>query len=279
MNAFSEVLLNEFWLLVDGIRPDISDYFVDHLRRLFVTQDSVFVLVVGRRGSGKTDLALLISEIAFGQKWIKNVATNTFIIETPFPIEKVDNLQDLDYWGQTKKGRKLFVFDEIADAMSRRRPMASLTVELIKKFNKLRKHKLSVIATTIDESVLDKSAMAQSLLDAVYHKEWRPKGNPQIYKIAYYDNFLNGESLTWGDIPATSVKFDSFDSSPFTEKPIQAKTEFKDKDMELVYRWSQGETYEQLGVHPQQLTRAKRKIIPILIESYLHASHNKGIGK
>lgn len=272
------VNLNEFWASIDGRREDITYEFIAHIKRLLRSQDSVFVLIIGRRGTGKTDLALLIAEIAYLENIVYNVSTNTKILNSSFPIEHIDNLQDLDYWGQTKKGRKLFIFDEIADAMSRRRPMASLTVELIKKFNKLRKHKLSIIATTISKDVLDNAAMARDLLDAVYRKEWKPKGNPQIYKIAHYDNYLNGESVTLGDLPPTSVHFDSYDSSPFSEKPIESKRAFKDKDMELIYLWSKGATYKELGVHPQQLTRAKKKIIPILIESYLHASHNKGSG-
>ena len=272
------VNLSEFWDSIDGQRQDLTYEFIGHIKRIFRSQDSIFILIIGRRGTGKTDLALLISEIAYGQNIIKHVSTNTKILRSNFPIDKIDNLQDLDYWGQKKKGRKIFIFDEIADAMSRRRPMAALTVELIKKFNKLRKHKLSIIATTISKDVLDKAAMARDLLDATYRKEWKPLGNKQIYKIAYYDNFLNGESITFGDLPPTSVHFDSWDGSEFSEKPKESKIEFKDKDMELVYRWAKGETYTELGVHPQQLTRAKKKIIPILIDNYLHASHNKGSG-
>lgn len=270
--------LNEFWASVDGQRQDITLEFLGHIKRLFLSQDSIFILIFGRRGTGKTDLALLLAELTYYQGIVKHIATNTRILDSNFPIDKIDNLQDLDYWGQKRKGRKLFVFDEIADAMSRRRPMASLSVELIKKFNKLRKHKLSVVATTISKEVLDKAAMSRDLLDATYRKVWKPKTNPQIYKIAYYDNFLNGESITFGDLPPTSVDFDSWDGSEFSEKPTQTKRAFKDKDMEIVSRWANGETYKDLGVHPQQLTRAKKKIIRILIDNYFHASRNKGSG-
>ena len=151
----------------------------------------------------------------------------------------------------------------------------SRDVELIKKFNKLRKHKLTIIATTISESVLDKAAMDNDLLDAIFRRPFFNDTNPQKCKIAYYRNLLNGRKLKLMGIPATSVHFDSWDASPFSEKPLEQKRAFNDKDMELVYRWAKGETYAQLGVHPQQLTRAKKKIIPILIDSYLHASHNK----
>ena len=265
MGQFYAVTLNEQ-------RADIKPSFIEFVKKLLSSQISVFILILGRRGTGKTDFALLLSEIAYDIGIIKYVATNTKVFDSPFPIEHIDNLQDLEYWGKTNTGRKLFVFDEIADAMSRRRPMAALTVDLIKKFNKLRKHKLSIISTTISEDVLDNAAMNRDLLDAVFRRPYYNDGNPQKYKKALYFNLLNGKKKRYNNIPKTSVHFDSWDASPFTDKPQIVKAEFKDKDMELIYRWAKGETYEQLGVHPQQLTRARKKIIPILIDSYLHAS-------
>lgn len=262
-----------FNVVIEKKRQDIKPGFYDFVNKLFSHQISVFILILGRRGTGKTDFALLLAELAYALGIIKHVATNTKVFDSPFPIEHIDNLQDLEYWGKTNTGRKLFVFDEIADAMSRRRPMAALTVELIKKFNKLRKHKLSIASTTISEDVLDNAAMNRDLLDAVFRRPYFNEGNPNKCKKAYYVNTLNGRKKRFNKIPKTSVHFDSWDASPFTDKPIIVKPEFKDKDMELIYRWSKGETYEQLGVHPQQLTRAKKKIIPILIDAYLHGSH------
>lgn len=268
-----------FWDKVDGKRNDLAHNFILFVKRIFTIQISTFILILGRRGTGKTDLALLFAEILYRAHIIKYIATNTKIIDSPFPITHIDNLEDLDYWGQTKKGRKLFIFDEIADAMSRRRPMARLTVELIKKFNKLRKHKLSIIATTISDSILDSAAMDQDLLDAVFNRPFFPEKHPIKCKIAYYNNFLTGESITLEDLPKTSVDFDSWDSSPFTEKPMKTKAQFKDKDMQDVYEYSQGKTCKDLGLHPMQINRKVRKILQYFFEKHVHVSHNKGSGK
>lgn len=264
--------LGQFFI-VSTRRTDIKPNFIKFVKSLLTSQISIFIIIFGRRGTGKTDLALLISEIAHYENMVKHFATNTRILGAPFKMDHISNLQDLEYWGKKNVGRKIFVFDEIANAMSRRRPMAGLTVELIKKFNTLRKHKLTIIATTISESVLDKAAMDSDLLDGVFRRPYFPDGHPQKCKKTRYINLLNGKKRRWTGIPATTVQFDSWDSSVFTEKPLEVNRAFKDKDMEIAYRWANGETYTQLNIHPQQLTRVKKKILKILIEQHLHASH------
>lgn len=265
--------LNQFFDLIEGKRYDISPDLITCIRKLFTAQDSTFGLILGKRGTGKTDKALLITEILKTLGIVRHVATNTKIYSSPFPIQHIDNLQDLDYWGANNKGRKVFVFDEIADAMSRRRPMAHMTVELIKKFNKLRKHKLSIVGTTISESVLDSSATDQDLIDFVFNCVWFPKGHSQARKIAHYNNLLTGESITWEGFPRTSVDFDSWDSSPFTETPSISKQQFKDEDMKIVYEWANGKTAKQLDLHPMQLNRKTRKIMKYLFEIYASQHH------
>lgn len=256
-----EINLGDAFQVMEGKRADINPEFAKVIKRLFVMQDSTFVIVFGRRGTGKTALALLTVEILYNLGLVKHVATNTKIYDSPFPIKHIDNLEDLRYWAKTNYGRKIFIFDEIADAMSRRRPMAHLTVELIKQFNKLRKYKLSITGTTISKSVLDSAAMDHDLLDAVFDKPFFPKNHPLACKIAHYTNFLTGEELTIEDLPNTTVNFDSYDASPFTEKPKINPRKFKDEDMRLVYEWAQGKTGKALGLHPMQLNRKVRKIL------------------
>ncbi|MHC3128735.1 MAG: ATP-binding protein [Candidatus Bathyarchaeota archaeon] len=271
-------LFRSFWFRIEGKREDISPALIRFLVKLFTLQTSTFIIIFGRRGTGKTDLGLLIIEILYRIGIIKHVSTNTKILDSPFPIKEITNLEDLKYWGENNRGRKLFLFDEIAKAMPRRRPMSRLNVELINKFQVLRKHKLSVVATTINEDILDSMAMRDDTLDARFIKKFFPSGHKLKCKIAYFRHLLTDEEITLTDLPSTSVKFDSWDSSPFTEKPLSTKPVFKDKDMELVYRWALGETYKELGVHRQKLTRAKRKIIKFFIENQRHMSHNKERG-
>ena len=261
--------LNEVWLYNQTTqkRNDINQELTNLIKSLFRQQDATFIAIFGRRGTGKTDLGLLIMEILYNAEIIKHFSTNTKIYSSPFPIDEITDLQSLEYWGSSKKGLKVFLFDEIADAMSRRRPMASLTVELIKKFNKLRKHKLSVIATTIGERTLDRAVLDRDLLDARIKRPLFNRQSLNFLKVAYYENLLNYDAIEIRNIPATSVKFDSWDSSPFTQRPIKEKPAFKDKDMQDVYDWTHGKTAKALGLHSMQINRKVKKILKHFFET------------
>ena len=63
--------------------------------------------------------------------------------------------------------------------------MSKLNVDLINKFQVLRKHKLSLVATTINEEILDSMAMKDDTLAAVFDKPFYPEGHPKKGKIAY----------------------------------------------------------------------------------------------
>lgn len=248
-------------------RTDINEELANLFISLFKKQDATFISIFGRRGTGKTALALLICEILRESGLIKNFATNTKVYSSPFPIKEITDLETLTYWSKTVYGRKLFLFDEIADAMSRRRPMAHLTVELLKKFNKLRKYKLSVIGTTITQKLLDRAVLDRDLLDATINK-------PLIenVKFALYQNLLNYDCYNLTDLPNTNIDFDSYDTSPFTDKPLASKRKFKDKDMALLWEWVNGKTSTELGLHSMQIHRKVKKVLKYFLEKEPHPS-------
>ena len=74
--------------------------------------------------------------------------------------------------------------------------MLKLNVDLINKFQVLRKHKLSLVATTINEEILDSMAMKDDTLVAVFDKPFYPEWHPKKGKIAYFRHLITGEELT-----------------------------------------------------------------------------------
>ena len=60
--------------------------------------------------------------------------------------------------------------------------MSKLNVDLINKFQVLRKHELSLVATTINEEILDSIAMKDDTLVAVFDKQFYPEGHPKKKK-------------------------------------------------------------------------------------------------
>jgi len=237
------------------------------IKYLFTRGTNAFIIIFGRRETGKTDFALLIVEILFREGIIKNFATNIKVYSSPFPIIRIDNLDDLRSWAQNTKGKKLFIFDEFGKAMRRRTPMSSLNVKLIDDFQVLRKFKQSTIAITVNEKYCDNVALGHDILDGYFIK---PYYNNQ--KLALYTDHLEYFTKTITKIPGTSCTFDTWDVAPFKEHAEITKPKFKDHDLEVAYEWSHGKTAKDLGLHSMQLHRILKKIVKEVTERDSHIS-------
>ena len=248
----------------------IEQPFIDFILRLFRRQVSNFYIVFGRRGSGKTDFVLLIAELLYQHGVIHHFATNIKIYDSPFLIERITNLEDLRFWSQEHAGMKLFLFDEVGRTIKRRSPMASLNVELINELQVIRKHKLSLLATTIEDTNTDKAILSASVLDGVFVKPYFK--NP---KIAYFDDRLENNSQTLKGIPKTTVQYDTWDSAPFTKYGEKRKPKFKTQEMEQLWDLTHGKTGKALGMHPQQVHRLYQKYIKESLERDYHTSQGK----
>lgn len=245
--------------------------FILFICRLFKRGTSAFLIILGRRETGKTDFALLIAEILWKEGLFKNFATNIKIYSAPFPIEHITNLEDLNFWAENTRGKKLFIFDEYGKAMRRRSPMSSLNLKLIDQLQILRKFKLSTLAITVNEKYVDNAALGSDVLDGVFEKP-----NYKNQKLALYFDYLENFTQTLTGIPGTSVKFDTWDVAPFKEHGVKAKPKFKDRDLEVLWDWSHGMTVKDLNLHPQQINRLTRKFIKEVLEREHHTSPQLG---
>jgi len=190
-----------------------------------------------------------------------NFATNTHIIKSDFPIQEITNLDDLRSWAKNTPGKKLFGFDEIGGALARRTPMCSLNIQLLKEFQRIRKYKMSTIATTISEDYIDNALLGEQILDGLMKcPNWN---NPSI---ALYDDFLEVFSMNFKGIRDTSIQFDTWDSAPFEEHGKVFKPAFKDRDLNLLWDWSHGKTAPQLGLDNKQINRLAVKFIKDVME-------------
>jgi len=241
--------------------------FIKFITYLFTRGTSAFIIILGRRETGKTDFALLIAEILYKAGIMKHFATNIKLYSAPFPFTRLDNLDDLRSWAESNRGRKLFLFDEFGKAMRRRTPMSRLNVKLIDDFQVLRKFKQSTIAITVNEKYIDNVALGSDILDGYFIKP-----NYQNQKIAYYYDCLENYGKSISGIPGTSVKFDTWDVAPFKEHGKTIKPIFKDKDRQVLWDWSHGMTYKDLKVHPQRINRLTRKLIKEVLEKEVHTS-------
>ena len=229
---------------------------IKYLWRRGVSKDSVFVIIFGRRGTGKTDFSLLLCEILYNLGIIQHFATNIKIYDSPFPIEHINNLDDLTLWAETHTGRKMFILDEAGRSMARRTPMSKINVEILKKLQIIRKYKLSLQFVTPNEAYIDSATLGSDILDGVFRKP-----NFRNQKILLYLDNLEGFRVRYCGIPSTSIKFDTWDSADFTLKRIILNPLFSDQDHALLWRWANGETLKEIGVHPEAFRRITRKFL------------------
>jgi hypothetical protein len=225
------------------------------------------MLIIGRRGTGKTSKMLSAMEILNQYHIIENFATNAGIRKSDFHIESITNLDDLKSWAKNINGKKLFGFDEIGGALGRRTPMSSLNIHLLKEFQRIRKYKLSTIATTISEEFVDNAMLGEQILDGVMRcTNWN---NP---KIALYDDLLENFARNFKGIRNTSIDFDTWDSAPFEEHGKTLKPKFKDHELDILLDWSHDKSIKDLGIHAMTLNRITRKFIKEVLERDSHIS-------
>jgi hypothetical protein len=245
----------------------LSEIFIKFIGHLFIRQTSSFFMIFGRRESGKTDFALLIAEILHAKGIIKHFATNIKIYSSKFEIKRITDLEDLKEWCKTNKGKKLFIFDEVGKSVSRRKPMSSLNVKMINQLQILRKYKLSIIGITVNEKYADSAVLGSDVLDGYFEKP-----NFKNPKVGLFTDFLEDAEKSLTDIPPTSIEFDTWDVAPFTEFGKDRKPKFKEKELQILWEWSHGKGYKDLGLHPMQVNRLTRKFIRKTLESKVHGS-------
>lgn len=222
--------------------------------QIFKHGNSVCIYIKGRRGTGKTDHSLFISEIVQANNLVKDFATNIKIYKAPYEIDYITNLDDLTDWCNVGTRRKLFILDEAGKSLRRRTPMSKLNIELLDKLQILRKFKLSIIMIAPDEKYIDSASLGSDVLDATIDK---PEFNNP--KIAIYADLMLRKIEGFSNIPATSIKYDTWDIAPFTLHRQIPKVQFSDPELRVLAQLGQGVKYSDIGLHPQQINRIVRK--------------------
>jgi len=230
---------------------------------------SVCMMILGRRDTGKTDISFLIMETLAKFGVINNFATNVKIYASPFPIDHITNLEDLRFWCENKRGRKLFILDEAGKSLRRRTPMSRLNINLLDQLQILRKYKLSMILIVPHTKYIDSATLGSDVLDAEIIKP-----NFKNRKLALWLDIMENTKITFTGLPATSVDFDTWDVAPFKKEAPTRKPKFKDQDMNALWDLTHGKAAKEVGLHSQQIARLWRKYIKESLEREPHTSRN-----
>ncbi len=233
--------------------------------RMFRHGDSVAIVIFGRRGTGKTDNSLLLCEILYSYGLVTEFATNIRVYESPFPIEYVTNMEDLEIWAQGSTKRKLFILDEAGKAFKRRSPMSKLNLKIIDNLQTLRKFKLSLALIAPDEKYIDSAGLGSDVLDGIITKpEFK---NP---KKALYHDLQIFEQEAFDNLPRTKIHFDTWDIATFTLKSDKPKTPFSDKELIILEKYGSGTRRADMPYHHEEVTRTLRKFAKLYIEYRRH---------
>lgn len=225
---------------------------------------SVIIFIRGRRGSGKTDISLLIAETLYKHKVISEIATNIKILESPFTINHISSLDDLEAWLKSSRSRKLYILDEAGKAIRRRAPMSSLNIHILDNIQVIRHYRASLIIIAPSDEFVDRAALGEDILDVVITKP--SFKNP---KVALWADLIDMQQFTLKNIPATSVRYDSYDVAPFTKTSPIKTPRFKDEDMKLLWAWSHDQLTNLTGAQRTQLCRLRKNFIKNTLESML----------
>lgn len=222
----------------------------------------------GKRGSGKTDLALLVAEIGSHYGVIGNTASNIKVFKTEIRnYEHITNLEDLTQWCQNREGRKLFILDEAGKAVRRRTPMSKLNIEVLDNIQILRKYKLSIAFIAPGNTFVDSAIFGTDVLDIIISKL-----NNENPKVGVWRNLVTEEEVFFTDIPRAASQFDTYDIAPFTKNNPNQKSRFTDENLSLLWEWANGATYKSLGVHNMEINRKLRRFVKTTLEKELHST-------
>lgn len=243
------------------------NHFEEIIIKLFKRTTSVCIMILGRRETGKTDLSLLIMQIIAKFDIMANFSTNIKIYESPFHVEHITNLEDLEFWCKNTHGKKLFILDEAGKSLRRRTPMSGLNIQLLDNLQILRKYKLSIIMIAPHQKYVDSATLGSDVLDAMIIKP-----NYRNPKIALYVDIMEDNEIRLIDLPPTQLKFDTWDVAPFKKNAPSVKPKFKERDLDILWDWSHGKTCKEIGVHQQELSRISRKFLKEVLERTSHKS-------
>lgn len=214
------------------------------------------VIICGRWKTGKTDFSLLIAEMLLEMKGkylpILKCATN-IQTERDERFEYIDDMVSLKKWLFGDHISKLFIYDEAIKSTPSRRAMSKLNTKWLEIIPELSKGKCKLIAITQELDYTESIFCHRTFLRGIFQKLSRER--------AYCFSHLLEDRVEISDIPRCKVRFYPYRVAKFSLGVETLPFDFKDKKMELLWRWSQGEPCRSLGLHPQQLNRMTREFV------------------
>jgi hypothetical protein len=236
--------------------------------------EPALIIVFGPWKTGKTDLGLLISELAIMNEVVHDVKTN--IGQDRY--NQITDFETLKEWlhgqGQYKDLKhviKLYVFDELNVHAIARRSMTKKNVTLETILPEVSKAKARMLLLCQNPRQIDRILKDRTWLKGAIQKVSLRKANLFCPKVSFRKIPING-------IPPTSIKFDPYLTAPMTLKPDISDMDIENTELRSLYMYARGLIKaKDIKEHPEQWNRFYRKWLRFLIEKYLyHTSQRPG---
>lgn len=225
-----------------------------------MNHSSAIIIIDGPRDAGKTDFSLLLGSGALNMGCISSIATN-IISEDP-RLKHITNFPDLDYYLKFGSGRKLFIYDEAGETLSKTRWMSALSVKMLGTAQLIRHYSGRLIFISPSSDFILKYLQHPNLRDCVINKIGR--------KVAKVKNYLTHSAYTLTDIEPTDIKFSQHPASFSIQKPIKLDklAEYERDVYEYgVLNKSMTKIAKESGRQDTQVQRNIKKFIKVYFES------------
>lgn len=175
-----------------------------------LSQDGFVIFVSGGKEHGKTNFAMLLSEVCFYAKLRKHFATNIGV--NSYFMQKVNTYPDLEEYLQKKQGKKTYIMDELGKILKRMGFATKKNQGLMDIIQLIRHYDCGFIGVAPSPAFVDNGFLNTDILDA--HIKKISKTTAKV--IDYY----NRTSYFINDIPRTSISHNGKDIATFLmEKP------------------------------------------------------------
>lgn len=249
-----------------------NDYTLKALvKKIFSKKkQSVWVVIVGKKQSGKTNFALKLMELLYFLGLADGFGSNLRSIKAPFDIDFIEDFQTLKQRCQMlnpnpeKHGIKRYFFfgSEMGKWLPRDQPWRN--VKFIEELQLVRKIGLNWIGDGIDR--IDSRVVNETHFDGIFTKLSITRPD-----IATYLNFSNNQLVTIANIKQTALTYNTWESCNFYMEPQTNDTEIPmNKDHQIVKQYIDcGFSIKKTGLHPQEVKRARDNVIAYYFKHHL----------
>ena len=246
--------------------------FNSFIKHIYGNNESVFTCVVGENETGKTDFNLLQMERIHELGLAKGFGSNMKSVKAAFEIDLIEDFETLEQTcrmlnpNPKKYGLKKYFFFGSEIGKWAPRDQAWKNVEFIEKLQTVRKFGLSMLTDAIDR--VDGRVLSKRFFAGLFEKP--SKSNK---KFAVYEDWGNGQTFQFKDIPKTRIEYDTYETANFYMKPQVPEDAIipLNPQHQIVKKYLDSGSWKKADIHPQEGKRAISAVLDYHMKHCLHS--------